>query len=450
MVPAWLVVMNHLVLTAIAASHAAFDEIAGVDPTYMSVAEKKAAMVQTAKLRARADALELQLLAAGSVDVADDTGARSTATWLADQTREAHGTVRNRAMLATALDQRYRHLAAALAAGEVNTAQTRAIVECLDALPADVGEGLLAKAEEFLVEKTAALGPRELRHLGRGVLQHLAPEIADEAERRRLQADEARADAATKLSFRPRGDGTTDIYAQVADHVAGRLRAYLDAIANPRRAANDDDFMSLPLARRRGIAFQAMLESVLDTDLPAHGGTATSVVVTVDYDALLTGVGTATTSTGQTLTAEQARRLACQARILPAVLGGKSEVLDLGRSARFFTRAQRKAMDLRDKECTTRGCHVPAAFCHAHHWRKPWAKGGKTNLADGKLLCPFHHRRAHDPRWHTHHPPDGSTTFTRHEPIVTVTIDATQRSPLVQLRGPTFGEVSQRPSSPAR
>ena len=111
MVPAWLVTMNHLVLTAIAASHAAFDEIAGVDPTYMSVAEKKAAMVETAKLRARADALELQLLAAGSVDVADETGARSTATWLADETRDAHGTVRNRAVLAKALDQRYRHVA---------------------------------------------------------------------------------------------------------------------------------------------------------------------------------------------------------------------------------------------------------------------------------------------------------------------------------------------------
>jgi hypothetical protein len=127
-VPAWLVVMNHPVLTAIAASHAAFDEIAGVDPMYMSVAEKKAAMVETAKLRARADALELQLLAAGWVDVADQTGARSTATWLAEETREAHGTLRNRAVLARALDRRYRQVADAMAAGVVNTAQTRVIV----------------------------------------------------------------------------------------------------------------------------------------------------------------------------------------------------------------------------------------------------------------------------------------------------------------------------------
>ncbi len=203
--------MNHPVLMAIAASHAAFDEIAGIIPTYLSVAEKKAAMVETARLRARADALELRLLAAGSLDVADETGARSTATWLADETREAHGTVRNRAVLATALDERYPHLADSLAVGAVNTGQTRAIVESLDALPDDLPDGVLAKAEAFLIAKAADLGPRELRHLGRGVLQHLAPDLADEAERRRLEAEEARAGDATTLSFRPRGDGSTDV-----------------------------------------------------------------------------------------------------------------------------------------------------------------------------------------------------------------------------------------------
>jgi hypothetical protein len=241
------------------------------------------------------------------------------------------------------------------------------------------------------------------------------PEIADQAERRRLQVEEDRADATTRLSFRPRGDGTTDLHARLADHVAGRLRAYTDAIANPRRTDNDDDFIALPVERRRGIALASLLENVLESDLPRHGSTATSMVATVDYQTLLTGLGTATTSTGQTLTAEQARRLACTAGILPAVLGGQGEILDLGRTSRFFKGAVRKAIDLRDKECTTRGCHVPAAFCHGHHWRQPWAQGGRTDLADGKLLCPFHHRRAHDPRWHTHHHPDGSTTFTRRQ-----------------------------------
>lgn len=405
--------MTHSVLSAIAAINAAFDEIAGVDPMYMSVAEKKAAMVESAKLLARAEALDLRLLEAGAVDVAEETGARTTATWVADQTRDAHGSLRNRAALAKALDKTWTLLGAALAAGAVNVRQARAIVDSLDALPDDLGDGLVTKAEEFLVEQAADLGPRELRHLGRGVLHHLAPEIADRADQRRLEAEEAHADAVTRLSFRDRGDGTTDIYGRVADHVANRLRAYADAVANPHRASHDDDFMALPIDRRRGIAFQSLLENIPDSDLPLHGGTATSIVVTLTHEALVSGLGTATTSTGDTLTAEQVRRLACTARILPAVLGGKGEILDLGRTSRLFKGYQRKALALRDKECTTRGCHVSAAYCHAHHFRQPWSQGGKTDLADGKLLCPHHHRQAHSPKWQAHHHPDGSTTFTR-------------------------------------
>ena len=412
--------MSHPVLAAVAAMHAAFDEIAGLDPIYLSVAEKKTAMVEVAKLRARAEALDLRLLAAGAHDVADETGAQSTALWLAEATRDAPGAVRHRAALATALDTKWTLVGQALAAGLLNHAQTRAIVESLDALPAnlpatlpaDLGADVVAKAEAFLVQQAAELGPRELRHLGRSVLAHLAPEIADESERRRLEAEEAHAAATTRLSWRRRGDGTTDIYARVADHVAGRLRAYLDALANPRRTSNGDDYLALPVDGRRGIAFQSLLETVVESDLPVHGGTATSVVVTISYQSLLSGLGTATTSTGHTLTAEQARRLACTAGILPAVLGGRGEILDLGRSSRLFTGASRKAIDLRDQECTTRGCHVPAAFCHAHHFRQPWSQGGNTNHNNGKLLCPFHHGRAHHPRWDTHHHPDGTTTFT--------------------------------------
>jgi hypothetical protein len=79
----------------------------------------------------------------------------------------------------------------------------------------------------------------------------------------------------------------------------------------------------------------------------------------------------------------------------------------------LFSPAQRKALAIRDKECTTDGCTVPAAWCEAHHANHPWAQGGRTDLGDGKLLCSFHHHRAHDPGWQVHHLPNGSTTFHR-------------------------------------
>ena len=387
------------------------DELGAIDPGYRTTAEKQELLLRISRVISRAEGERLRVLAVAD-DIAEETGDRSTAAWLAHQTRDAHATVRRHAALASALESRWVWTAQALGAGEVNLAQVRVIVDSLQALPKDLGDDLLAKAEAFLVEQAGTFGPRELRNLGRGVLEHLAPEIADEAEYQRMLAEEQRAAGCHELELRSRGDGSTDVLARIPDHVASRLRTYLDAYTSPRRTPLGE-VDALPVGRRRGEAFVAFLENLPATGLPVHGGTATSVMVTLELDTLLSGLGVATTSTGDRITAEQARRLACQARIIPVVLGGKGEVLDLGRSARLFSSAQRKAMAIRDRHCTTDGCAIPAAWCEAHHWRQPWAQGGRTDLADGKLLCSFHHHRAHDPGWETHHHANGSTSFHR-------------------------------------
>jgi hypothetical protein len=409
----------------------ALDELAAIGPEFRSTGEKQELLVGLSRLIARAQAERLRVLAVAG-DVAEATGDRSTATWLANRTRDAHGTLRRDAALAAALEQRWTQTADAFSTGAVNLAQARVIAEALDALPKDLDEDLLAKAESHLVAEAAKFGPRDLRALGARVLEVVAPDIAEEAEYQRLLAAERRAHAATRLHLRPRGDGSTDVHARIPDHVAGRLRAYLNAFTAPRRRHHwhdqqtvdtpfgplsppvEDEFAHLPIARQRGEAFVALLENIPTSSLPRHGGTATTLTVTVAHQNLVKSIGVATTSTGERITAGQARRLACQAGILPAVLGEKSEVLDLGRESRYFKPGQRKAMNLRDQECTTVGCSMPAEFCEAHH-KKPWAKGGNTDLEDGKLLCPFHHHRAHDPGWITHHHPNGTTTFTRRQ-----------------------------------
>ena len=95
------------------------------------------------------------------------------------------------------------------------------------------------------------------------------------------------------------------------------------------------------------------------------------------------------------------------------MLGGDSEVLDLGRHRRLFSPAQRKAMAVRDVHCRAEGCTIPAAWCEAHHAANPWATGGTTDLDDGVLLCSWHHHRAHDDRYDTKRLPDGSVRFAR-------------------------------------
>jgi len=78
----------------------------------------------------------------------------------------------------------------------------------------------------------------------------------------------------------------------------------------------------------------------------------------------------------------------------------------------LFSKAQRKALRLRDRRCRAVGCTIPATWCEAHH-RRPWALGGSTDLDDGVLLCSFHHHRAHDPTYHTAPQADGDLAFRR-------------------------------------
>jgi hypothetical protein len=88
-------------------------------------------------------------------------------------------------------------------------------------------------------------------------------------------------------------------------------------------------------------------------------------------------------------------------------MSGKSEVLDLGRSTRVVSRAQRRALVLRDGGCGFPGCDRPPQWCDAHHLRH-WVKGGPTDLWNLVLLCRRHHVLCHEGGWHLARGPDGS------------------------------------------
>jgi hypothetical protein len=103
--------------------------------------------------------------------------------------------------------------------------------------------------------------------------------------------------------------------------------------------------------------------------------------------------------TGIALTPAELRLLACDAGIIPAVLGSPSQVLDLGRATRNFTLAQRRALAIRDRGCIAPGCDYPPATCHGHHAVLTWAEGGPTDLDNGALLCTFHHHQVHRQDW---------------------------------------------------
>ncbi len=123
------------------------------------------------------------------------------------------------------------------------------------------------------------------------------------------------------------------------------------------------------------------------------------VILTLNLDDLVAGLAHGRlVDLDQSLTPAETRQAACDAGLIPAVLGGHGEILDLGSTRRSFSTAQRRALALRDQGCSFPGCDKPPIGCHAHHV-VPWWEGGPTDLANGTLLCGRHHRQLHRQGW---------------------------------------------------
>jgi len=131
------------------------------------------------------------------------------------------------------------------------------------------------------------------------------------------------------------------------------------------------------------------------------GGAKATLMLTMPLRELTERIGAAAvlgTTEGDTLLApETARRIACDAAIIPVVLGSHSEVLDLGRTERLFSPAQARAVLLRDRHCTFPGCDIPAFWTQLHHVTH-WADGGATDTRNAALLCTRHHTIVHRDR----------------------------------------------------
>ena len=110
----------------------------------------------------------------------------------------------------------------------------------------------------------------------------------------------------------------------------------------------------------------------------------------------LTGTGTLA-FTGP-VTAATVRKIACDADIIPVLLGTQGRILDIGRTSRVFPPHIRKAITARDQGCAFPGCTIPAPWCEAHHINY-WSQGGTTTTDNGALLCTHHHHLIHKEQW---------------------------------------------------
>src|SRR4029079_6701580 len=146
---------------------------------------------------------------------------------------------------------------------------------------------------------------------------------------------------------------------------AAIVRAALDPLTKPRRSAEDGGLDGRTAPQRRADALTEICRAVLGTDTLSTAGRAPiTLVVTAGFGALTRQLGVGMLDTGVQLSPETVRRLACDATVLPAILGGQSQVLDLGRQRRLFTGAVRRALNLRDQGCAFPGCDRAPSWCH--------------------------------------------------------------------------------------
>jgi hypothetical protein len=413
----------HPILGFTRALAGALDRVLTCEPTFLTAEDKRTVLVDLARQKARLEALELAVLAAADRDeVGAESGATSTAAWLAHHTLTDRPETAAKVKLARALDDTHRATAGGLAAGDYSTAHAAVIVHALGDLPADLDPDITVRAEKTLVEEAAHLTPRQLRTVGRHLLEVVAPEVVEARERDRLDRADAAAFASARLTMRSLGDGTTQGWFRLPDLHAQILKTAVEAIIAPRkhRTTPEPEPEQDPVTGRvpdhatlMGRGFCELLEHLPVGKLGDHGGLAATVVVTVDHETLKTGLGSAALVDGTEISPGEVRRLACGAGIIPAVLGGPSAVLDLGREQRLFNRAQRVAMVLRDRGCRAEGCDRPPSWSEAHHLTRPWAEGGRTDLDDGILLCGHHHRLAHHPDYDHQRLPTGDLRYHR-------------------------------------
>lgn len=126
------------------------------------------------------------------------------------------------------------------------------------------------------------------------------------------------------------------------------------------------------------------------------------ITALIDYRWLIGQVahGVCETDHGVALPISTVRRLACEAEIVPTVLGGRGEVLDQGRGRRTATRGQRRALRAMHRTCAYPDCRVGFDVCRIHHVRWWWRHLGPTDIDNLVPLCERHHHMVHEGGWH--------------------------------------------------
>jgi hypothetical protein len=289
--------------------------------------------------------------------------------------------------------------------GEISDRHASAILTALHSVPAEIRPAF----EEACVDFARHCPPDEIAGFADALLDGLGIDKDSDLQRERRHARRG-LDLVKTLYGDHRLSGT------LSPEVGAKVAAAFALAAAP--AGPDDE---RTLRQRQHDALGAIADHYLASQAPAFTGAPRTVIVTVPLDVLEGRLRDALVPVpGGELSADTARRLACDAALIPAVLGGASEILDLGQAGHEFTVAVRRAAWLRDGgSCAFPDCDRPVAELHHVTFRR---HGGTNSLENAAWLCSYHHWLAHEGGWTLRRAPDGGHCWTgphgqtRHRP----------------------------------
>jgi hypothetical protein len=364
-----------------------------VDPHLLPDSTLLTEIEELLAVRDRIDGVVQRLLAVA--DVRDATVAefgRSTTNWLTVEMRLSGVEARRRVRVARDRPVRL-VLSAAMDTGEVSLEHASRIESCLARLPVDWRE----ESERILVEAARSVDPDALRPLVDQLRLRSGADESREAREQRMYGDRW---CTTATTF----DGMLDLHAMLDPTGGATVLAALTSLTGIPSGGDDDRTAG---QRRADALVDLASYSLTAARLPDSGGDRPQITVTIDWDTLRDQLTTDATATATLsgpgmqpvdITPQTARRLACDADVLPVVLNGAGQVLDLGRTSRTWTTAQRRAARLRDSGCVWPGCHTTLDRCDLHHLEF-WSHGGRSDLDNSAHVCAFHHWLVHHTTW---------------------------------------------------
>ncbi|MGH3934790.1 MAG: DUF222 domain-containing protein [Pseudonocardiaceae bacterium] len=278
--------------------------------------------------------------------------------------------------------------AAAVAEHAIGAADVAVIRSVLARIPGHLSDQTRAEVEAELARQARTLDAGQLAVLGKRILAFL-----DQDGRPPTESPETR----RRLSFHDR-DGGYELRGWLDKEAAEIVRSALSPLAAPRPATGTEVDLRNAAQRDADALVELAAQALDGGELPTEGGERPQVVVTVSLAVLQGRLGSASLALGGPINAEIARRIACDARIIPVVLGARGEPLDVGRASHTVPTAIRRAVILRDRGCAFPGCSVPARWCEIHHVVH-WADQGPTSTRNCVALCGRHHRLVHHSHW---------------------------------------------------